>query len=69
MKGPMGVMPSAVKLADLSSFSFRTSPVLVAENFWSAQERQFFREGMNQAVWRSLLDLPNVREDFPNSGN
>ena len=65
----VNVMPLTVSLADLSSFSFRTSPVVVVENFWSAEERQFFREGMHQAAWKSLSDLPNVREDFPNSGN
>jgi SM-20-related protein len=60
---------STVTLAELSSFSFLQNPVLVVENFWSPQERQFFREGMNQAAWKSLSDLPNVREDFPHSGN
>lgn len=55
--------------AELSSFSFQRSPVLVVENFWSSEERQFFRSAMNQAVWKSLSDLPNAREDFPNSGN
>lgn len=58
-----------VSLADLSSFSFHKNPVLVVENFWSAEERQFFREGMSQAEWKSLSDLPKVKEDFPNSGN
>jgi SM-20-related protein len=60
---------STVSLADLPEFSFRKSPVLVVENFWSANERHEFREAMAQAVWRSLQDLPNVREDFPYSGN
>ncbi len=59
----------SVSLTDLSSFSFHKSPVLVVENFWSQEERQFFREGMHQAAWKSLRDLPNVREDFPNAGN
>ena len=62
-------MSETVSLADLSSFSFHKNPVLVVENFWSAEERQFFREGMSQAEWRSLSDLPKVKEDFPNSGN
>lgn len=61
--------PSTVALADLASFSFRTSPVLVVEQFWSAEERQYFREAMMKASWKSLRDLPNVREDFPDSGN
>ena len=62
-------MSASVSLADLSSFSFHKNPVLVVENFWSPEERQFFREGMGQAEWRSLSDLPKVKEDFPNSGN
>ena len=28
--------------------SFHKNPVLVVENFWSAEERQFFREGMGR---------------------
>ena len=62
-------MSGPVSLANLSSFSFHKNPVLVVENFWSAEERQFFREGMNQAAWKSLQDLQKVREDFPNAGN
>ena len=65
----MDIAQSTIRPADLPLFSFRSSPVLVVEDFWSAQERQFFRERMNQAIWKSLSDLPNVREDFPNSGN
>lgn len=65
----MDTAQSTIRRADLRSFSFQGSPVLVVEDFWSAEERQFFRERMNQAVWKSLSDLPNVREDFPNSGN
>lgn len=56
-------------LTDLASFSFRRSPVVVVEKFWSSEERAFFRNQMIQASWKSLSDLPNVREDFPNSGN
>jgi SM-20-related protein len=62
-------MSESVSLADLSSFSFHKNPVLVVEDFWSREERQFFREGMAQATWKSLSDLPKVREDFPNTGN
>ncbi|MDF0666159.1 MAG: 2OG-Fe(II) oxygenase family protein [Nitrospira sp.] len=65
----MNVAQAARGLAELSSFSFQSSPVLVVENFWSSEERQCFRSAMNQAVWKSLSDLPNAREDFPNSGN
>ncbi|MBS0152767.1 MAG: 2OG-Fe(II) oxygenase [Nitrospira sp.] len=56
-------------LADLASFSFQRSPVVVVEKFWSSEEQTFFRNQMIQASWKSLSDLPNVREDFPNSGN
>ena len=62
-------MSKPVPLADLSSFSFHKNPVLVVENFWSPEERQFFREGMGQAEWKGLLELPKVRGDFPNAGN
>ena len=62
-------MSGSIALADLPSFSFHTNPVLVVENFWSPEERKFFREGMSQAAWKSLLDLPRVREDFPSAGN
>jgi len=54
---------------NLETFSFRQSPVLVVENFWSPEERRYFREAMTRATWKSLNDLPKVREDFPNSGN
>ncbi len=69
MSTRMESMSEPVPLADLSSFSFHKNPVLVVENFWSKEERQFFRDGMQQAAWKSLADLPKVREDFPNSGN
>jgi SM-20-related protein len=65
----VGVKPSSVSLADLHAFSFRQSPVLVIENFWSPEERQYFRDAMNGASWTGLQDLPTVRGDFPNSGN
>jgi SM-20-related protein len=58
-----------VSITDLSAFSFHKSPVLVVENFWCAEERKFFRDAMSHVAWRSLADLPNVRKDFPNSGN
>ncbi len=54
---------------DLASFSFSQSPIVVVENFWSQDERKYFRDAMTRAIWKSLQDLPNVREDFPNSGN
>lgn len=53
----------------LETFSFRQSPVLIVEDFWSADDRRYFREAMAKASWKHLRDLPNVREDFPDSGN
>ena len=65
----MHALSPGVASAELTSFSFLKSPVLVVENFWSAEERRFFREGMNHASWKSLSELSHVSEDFPNSGN
>ena len=64
-----GKVREATIQRELESFSFNQSPVLLVENFWSAEERGFFRDAMTKSSWRSLQDLPNVREDFPNSGN
>lgn len=64
-----GVSTASIDLAQLDTFSFRQSPVLVVENFWSADERRYFREAMMKASWMNLQDLPNVQDDFPNSGN
>ena len=69
MSTRMESMSGPVLLADLASFSFHEHSVLVVENFWSKEERQCFREGMQQAAWKRLADLPRVREDFPNAGN
>ncbi len=65
----MNIVHSPIALADLASVSLQGSPVLVVENFWLPDERQFFREKMKQASWKSLSDLPHAQEDFPNSGN
>ena len=54
---------------DLGTFSFHKTPVLVIENFWSAEERGMFRQAMERANWNQLQDLSYVRQDFPNSGN
>jgi SM-20-related protein len=62
-------MFESVSLADLPSFSFHKNPILVVENFWSPEDREFFREGMSHAAWKNLADLPKVRKDFPNTGN
>jgi SM-20-related protein len=60
---------ATVPVADLQSFSFHRQPVLVIEQFWSADERQSFRDAMNQANWRSLSQLTKVQKDFPRSGD
>ncbi len=53
----------------LDTFSFHKTPVLVVENFWSAEERAQFREAMDRANWNQLQDSSYLRQDFPNSGN
>lgn len=53
----------------LETFSFHKTPVLVIENFWSAEERSQFRQAMERANWNQLQDMAYVRQDFPNSGN
>lgn len=69
MKSQAGLLQSTVASADLSSCSFHTSPVLVVENFWSREERQYFRDAMATASWKSMQELSIVREDFPAAGN
>ena len=64
-----GLPQSVVTVADLSSVSLHTNPVVVVEDFWSPDERRYFREAMAGAVWKSLHELPNVQADFPQSGN
>lgn len=51
------------------AFSFHRDSVLVIDNFWTREERAFLRDGMREARWKALADLPNVRSDFPHSGN
>lgn len=55
--------------AEPRALSFHRTPIIVIENFWSPDERQYFREAMQGARWKSLAELPRVRDDFPNSGN
>jgi SM-20-related protein len=64
-----GLSQSIVSPTDLSSFSFQKSPVLVVESFWSLEERQYFRDAMAKASWKSMQELSTVREDFPAAGN
>jgi SM-20-related protein len=51
------------------TFSFHEHPVLVIENFWTASERQHFRDAMQRSPWQALQDMPYVRASFPNCGN
>jgi SM-20-related protein len=69
MKDLSGLQTSTVAISDLPAFSFHDNPVLVVENFWSAEERREVREAMHQATWKTLSELSNVREDFPDAGN
>ncbi len=54
---------------DPSQFSFANDPVLILENFWSAEEREVFREAMNRATWTALSDMPPVAQAFHDCGN
>ena len=69
MNGQASLAQSTVLPANLSAWSFHRSPVLVVENFWSTEERHYFRKAMAEASWKSLQELPNVHEDFPYAGN
>jgi SM-20-related protein len=69
VRNQTGLPQSAITIQNLSSVSLHANPVLVVEDFWSPDERRYFREAMTNAAWKSLRDLPNVREDFPQSGN
>lgn len=69
MKIVSGQVGQARSPEGLENFSFHKTPVLVIENFWSADERGQFREAMARANWNQLQDLTYVRQDFPNSGN
>lgn len=50
-------------------FDFHKDPILVLEDFWSAEERARFREGMSQTKWKALSEMPEVSAAFPNSGD
>lgn len=69
MKIVSGQVTSSQLPQGLETFSFHTTPVLVIENFWSAEERGQFRHAMERANWNQLQDMTYVRQDFPNSGN
>ena len=69
MKLRQGTVAPTDRGVDVESFSFHETPVLVVENFWSAEDRSLFRRGMERASWQALSDLPQVQANFPNSGN
>ena len=69
MKITSGHIQQSRSAAELEGFSFHRTPVLVVENFWSAEERSQVRAAMQRANWNQLQDLSHVRQDFPNSGN
>lgn len=69
MRLHQGAISTADRRLDLESVSFHETPVLVLEDFWSAEDRRLFRRGMETASWRVLSDIPHVQANFPNSGN
>ncbi len=54
---------------DPERFSFHEDPVLVIEKFWTAGERQYFRQAMQRAAWKSLREMRHLRESFPSCGD
>lgn len=52
-----------------NQFSFTADPVLILENFWSADERKMFREAMDRTSWTTLADMPPVAQAFQHCGN
>ena len=50
-------------------FAFAHDPVLILENFWSADERKKFREAMKESTWTALADMPPVAQAFQQCGN
>lgn len=62
-------MQVALDQFDAERFSFHDHPVLVIEEFWTEEERHYFRQAMHQAAWTSLRDMRTLHELFPNCGN
>lgn len=54
---------------DSQHFSFHNHPVLVIENFWTAEERHYFQRAMQRAAWAPLHTMRHLRETFPDCGN
>lgn len=50
-------------------FSFQKDPVLVLEDFWTADERVVFREAMARSKWTSLSEMAEVHAAFPDCGD
>lgn len=60
-----------IRYTEFSSrkFSFHKDPILVLEDFWTAEERALFREAMGGSKWTSLSEMPEVTAAFPQCGN
>jgi SM-20-related protein len=54
---------------DPERFSFHEHPVLVIENFWTDEERQYFQHAMHRAAWKALRENRHLHETFPDCGN
>ncbi|OGX08343.1 MAG: hypothetical protein A3K11_09055 [Nitrospirae bacterium RIFCSPLOWO2_12_FULL_63_8] len=54
---------------DPQSFSFHKDPVLILEEFWSPQELTRWQAAMSRQTWKSLSEMPDVSQAFPNAGN
>ena len=54
---------------DPSNFSFHDHPVLVLEDFWSAEDMARFRSAMERCHWTRLSEIPQTHSTFPNCGD
>ena len=52
-----------------TTYSFKTDPVLVLENFWTKDERASFRKAMEESKWTALAEMSLVAKAFENCGN
>ena len=53
---------------DPTTFSFANDPVLIVEDFWSAEEAAYFRECMTKARWINEAERFNALDTFYGSG-
>jgi SM-20-related protein len=54
---------------DAERFSFHHCPILVLEEFWSAEDLAHWRQAMSAQTWTPLSALPQVARAFPGCGN